>query len=75
VQARDSFGPVSCHVGYELFAYTATTAGGTGDFTRNILQGGASWTSGHMTYSLDADYYFGDGEGAYSISLFAEYRF
>lgn len=75
IQARQSFGDVRAFLGYELFAYSATSFGGQSEFLRHIVQMGLDWTVGPMTYSLNGDVYFGDGQGAYSIGLFAEYRF
>ncbi len=76
LEVRPGAGDLRGFLGYELFRYTNTglIADG-GDATRQTLRAGIDWQSGNWFWSLTADHYFGDGENALSLGLFAEYRF
>jgi hypothetical protein len=76
VEARPGSAEVQGFIGYELFQYTTTgSIGGSDGFTRHTIRAGISWQTGNWYYSLTGDRYFGDAEDAYSLGLFAEYRF
>lgn len=75
LELRPTIGPVQAYLGYEFFAYSnAGLINGDSELRQSIIAG-VSWQIGNWFYSLTADDYFGDVENAYSLGLYAEYRF
>jgi hypothetical protein len=75
LEARKSFRVVEARIGYELFAYNDDELTGDDDFIRHSIRGGLDWRAGDWYYSLTGEFFTGDGEDAYTLGLYAEYRF
>ena len=72
-RARKQIRGFNGFLGYELFNYTAK--GGHEYLTRHSISAGLGWTAGRWNYSLNGDYYFGDGQGSYTLGAYVGYRF
>ncbi|MHC4826493.1 MAG: hypothetical protein ACYTEY_08055, partial [Planctomycetota bacterium] len=75
LEARGSIGKVDVRVGYEAFNYSNDDLGGDDDFIRHSIRAGVDWSAGDWYYNLNGEYFTGDGEDAYTVGLFVEYRF
>ncbi|CAG0979204.1 hypothetical protein PHYC_01673 [Phycisphaerales bacterium] len=76
LEARPGGGSLQGLLGYEFFRYqNSGSIGESDDFVRHTLRAGISWQLRKWYFNLTADRYFGDFEDAYSLGLYAEFRF
>jgi hypothetical protein len=75
LEARGSIGKLDVRLGYEAFNYSNDELGGDDDFIRHSIRAGLDWSAGNWYYDLNGEFFTGDGEDAYTVGLYAEYRF
>ncbi|HEU4417933.1 MAG TPA: hypothetical protein VFT55_03285 [Planctomycetota bacterium] len=77
VSLRDQIGVASWRVGYRWHHYVLEDlVTGTETYTRQSIEAGISWPiADNGDFDLAAEHWFGDGEDAYSIGFYLQWRF
>ncbi len=74
--ARRQCGSFWLNGAYRWYGYDVEgLLAGPESYTRQSLQLGAAWSVGMWDFDLMAEHWFGDQEDAYSIALYAQWRF